>query len=494
MASTTTQPSHAEIQASKSGGILAVLSLGALAYAVLSSAVIPALPVIQHDLHTTETGVTWLLTGFLLSASVGTAIIGKLGDLYGKRRMLIFTLVVLSAGTLLAAVAGSLTILIVARIIQGVAGGIFPLAFSIMRDEFPRDKGPGSIGLMSSILGIGGGGGLVIGGLIAEHLSWHWLFWAPLLPMVAAVVCTAIFIPESQVRATGRVNWVSAALMSAGMCCVLIAIAQTTAWGWISVKTLSLLAAGLAICVVWVIAEIRSPHPLVDMSLMAARGVWAPNLAAFLLGAGMYSAFLLLPHFAQLPRQTGFGCGASALVSGLYRLPRQPGLGYGTSLVAAGLYLLPCSVGMGLMGSFAGRIERRFSSRQALVAGSAISAVALGWLGLASHPVDMLICSALLGAGIGLAYAALGNLIVQAVPPDQTGVASGMNTVVRTLGGAVGGQIAATLVVDHTAGLLPQLTGFTDTFLLSAFLLLVCVLAGLLVPAVSFSPSPSETR
>jgi EmrB/QacA subfamily drug resistance transporter len=468
MASTTTQPSHAEKRASKSGGILAVLSLGALAYAVLSSAVIPALPVIQHDLHTTETGVTWLLTGFLLSASVGTAIIGKLGDLYGKRRMLICTLVVLSAGTLLAAVAGSLTILIAARIIQGVAGGIFPLAFSIMRDEFPRDKVPGSIGLMSSILGIGGGGGLVIGGLIAEHLSWHWLFWAPLLPMLAAVVCTAIFIPESQVRASGRVNWVSAALMSAGMCCVLIAIAQTTAWGWISVKTLSLLAAGLAICVVWVVAEIRSPHPLVDMSLMAARGVWAPNLAAFLLGAGMYSAFLLLPQFAQLPRQTGFG--------------------YGASVVVAGLYLLPCSVGMGLMGSFAGRIERRFSSRQALVAGSAISAVALGWLGLASHPVDMLICSALLGAGIGLAYAALGNLIVQAVPPDQTGVASGMNTVVRTLGGAVGGQIAATLVVDHTTGLLPQLTGFTDTFVLSAFLLLICVLAGLLVPARQLQP------
>jgi EmrB/QacA subfamily drug resistance transporter len=468
MTSLTTQPSHAEIQGSKPGVILAVLSLGALAYAVLSSAVIPALPVMQRDLNTTETGITWLLTGFLLSASVGTAIIGKLGDLYGKRRMLIWTLALLSAGTLLAAVAGSLSVVIIARIIQGVAGGIFPLAFSIMRDEFPRDKVPGSIGLMSSILGIGGGGGLVIGGLIAEHLSWHWLFWAPLVPMAAAVVCTAIFIPESRVRAAGRVNWLSATLMSTGMCCVLIAIAQTSVWGWISPKTLSLLAAGLVICAVWIVAEVRSPHPLVDMSLMAARGVWAPNLAAFLLGAGMYSAFLLLPQFAQLPRQTGFG--------------------YGASVVVAGLYLLPCSVGMGLMGSFAGLVERRFSSRHALVAGSAISAVACGWLGLASRPADMLISSALLGVGIGLAYAALGNLIVQAVPPDQTGVASGMNTVVRTLGGAVGGQIAATLVVDHTSGLLPRLTGFTDTFVLSAFLLLICVVAGLLVPPRQLRP------
>jgi EmrB/QacA subfamily drug resistance transporter len=468
MASVTTQPQHAEIRSTRSGVILAVLSLGALAYAVLSSAVIPALPVIQRDLHTSETGVTWLLTGFLLSASVGTAIIGKLGDLYGKRRMLIWTLVVLSAGTLLAAVSASLTLLIVARVIQGVAGGIFPLAFSIMRDEFPPDKVPGSIGLMSSILGIGGGGGLVVGGLIAEHLSWHWLFWVPLVPMIAAAVCTAIFIPESGVRAGGRVNWVSASLMSTGMCCVLIAIAQTTRWGWGSPRTLSLLAAGLVICVIWIIAEIRSPHPLVDMSLMATRGVWAPNLAAFLLGAGMYSAFLLLPQFAQLPRTTGFG--------------------YGASVVVAGLYLLPCSIGMGLMGSFAGRVERRFSSRHALVAGSAISAVACGWLGIASHPADMLICSALLGIGIGLAYAALGNLIVQAVPRDQTGVASGMNTVVRTLGGAVGGQIAATLVVDHTSGLLPRLTGFTDTFALSALLLVVCVLAGLLVPQRRLRP------
>jgi EmrB/QacA subfamily drug resistance transporter len=444
------------------GVILAVLSIGALAYAVLSSAVIPALPVIQHSLGASETGVTWLLTGFLLSASVGTAIIGRLGDLYGKRRMLVWTLVVLSGGTLLAAVAGSLTVLIAARVIQGVAGGIFPLAFSIMRDEFPPERVPGSIGLMSSILGVGGGGGLVVGGLIAEHLSWHWLFWAPLLPMIVAAAFTWRCIPESQVRAAGRVNWVSAALMSVGLSCALIAIAQTTAWGWLGGRTLALLAAGLVTCAIWIVAEIRSANPLIDMSMMAVRSVWATNLAAFLTGAGMYSAFLLLPQFAQLPRITGFG--------------------YGSSVVVAGLFLLPCSLGMGLLGSVAGPVQRRFSSRLALAGGSAISAVACGWLVLASRPDDMLISSTLLGVGIGLAFAALGNLIVQAVPPDQTGVASGMNTVLRTLGGAVGGQVAATLIVEHTSAGLPRLAGFTDTFALAAALLLACVLAALLVP------------
>jgi MFS family permease len=193
--------------------ILAVVSLAALAYAVLSSSVIPALTTLQHSLHTTETGVAWLLTGFLLSASVGTAIIGKLGDMYGKQRLLVWTLLTLSAGTLLAGLASSLTVLIVARIIQGVAGGIFPLSFSIVRDEFPAERVAGSIGLMSAILGVGGGLGLVVGGLIDEHLNWHWLFWIPLPVMVVAAFCTWRFIPESRVRTPGRVNWTAAVLM-----------------------------------------------------------------------------------------------------------------------------------------------------------------------------------------------------------------------------------------------------------------------------------------
>jgi len=443
---------------------LAVLCIAAVAYAVLSSAVIPALPTFQRSLHASETGVTWLLTGFLLSASVGTAIIGKLGDMYGKQRLLIWTLLILAAGTLLAAVSSSLLVLIVARVIQGVAGGIFPLSFAIVRDEFPADRVPGSIGLMSAILGIGGGFGLVLGGLIDEHLNWHWLFWIPLPAMILAAFCTWRYIPESQVRSPGRVNWLAAALLTVGMSTVLLAIAQTTAWGWTSTSTLGLLALGLVVCAWWIRVEVRSPAPLVDMTMMRVRGVWTTNLAAFLLGGGLYSWFLLLPQFAQLPASTGFG--------------------YGASVVAAGLYLLPCAVGMGVLGSVAGRVERRFTSRRALIAGAAISAVACGWLIFNSkHPYDMLISSALLGVGIGLAFAALGNLIVQAVPASQTGVASGMNTVLRTLGGAIGGQIAATFVAGDVVRGLPALAGFTRTFAMAALFLACCVVAGVLIPA-----------
>jgi EmrB/QacA subfamily drug resistance transporter len=457
-------PGPRRVQHAQPNVILAVLSLAALVYAVLSSAVIPALPTIQHSLHASETGVTWLLTGFLLSASVGTAIIGKLGDMYGKQRLLVWTLLALAAGTLLAALAGSLPVLIVGRVVQGVAGGIFPLSFGIVRDEFPAGRVAGSIGLMSAILGVGGGLGLVVGGLIAEHLSWHWLFWIPLPIMIIAAGCIWRYVPESQVRSPGRVNWAAAALMTVGMSCVLIAIAQATVWGWTGAPTLALLALGLAVSGVWILVEVRSRNPLVDMTMMRVRGVWTANLAAFLLGAGLYSWFLLLPQFAQLPKTTGFG--------------------YGASVVAAGLFLLPCALGMGVLGSLAGRVERRFGSRRALIAGAAVSAAACGWLTLTSrHPSDMVLSSTLLGVGIGLAFAALGNLIVQAVPATQTGVASGMNTVLRTLGGALGGQIAATFVAGSTRHGLPALTGFTKTFAMSALFLAGCVVAGLLVPA-----------
>jgi EmrB/QacA subfamily drug resistance transporter len=443
--------------------ILAVLSLAGLAYAVLSSAVIPALPTFQHVLHTNETGATWLLTGFLVSASVGTAIIGRLGDMYGKERLLLWTLLVLAAGTLLAAVSQSLPMLIVARVIQGVGGGIFPLAFSIARDEFPSDRVAGSIGLMSSILGIGGGAGLVVGALIVEHLGWHWLFWIPLLVTLLAAWCTWRFIPESPVRAPGRVNWLSAALMSVAISAVLIAIAQTTIWGWGGAKTLVLLAFGLGVGAVWVAVEVRSREPLVDMAMMRIRGVWTTNLAAFLLGAGMYSSFIVFPQFAQLPKSTGFG--------------------FGASIVVASLYLLPSAVTMGLLGSAAGRVSRRFGSKRALVVGAAVTAVAFGFAALDHRqPYEMLIATTLLGIGIGLSFAALGNLIVQAVPATQTGVASGMNTVMRTLGGALGGQISATFIAHNTAHGFPSVTGFTDTYVMATVFLAVCVVAGLLVP------------
>jgi MFS family permease len=314
---------------------------------------------------------------------------------------------------------------------------------------------------------------MLLGALIVQHLGWHWLFWIPLGVVLLAAVATWRYIPESPIRAPGRINWLAAGVMTLGLTLVLVAIAQTTVWGWGSVKTLALLALGLAVCAVWVVIEVRGSMPLVDMSMMRIRGVWTTNLAAFLLGAGMYSSFILFPQFAQLPKSTGFG--------------------FGASIVVASLYLLPAALTMGTLGSIAGRVARRYGSKLALVVGSLITAAGFAYVGVRhAHPYDMLISSALLGVGIGLAFSALANLIVQAVPPYQTGVATGMNTVMRTLGGALGGQIAATFIAAHTLNGLPTVTGFEDSFWMATGFLIVAALAAMLVPTLLHVPAPDS--
>ena len=446
---------------------LAVLAVAGAAYAALSSMVIPALPSIQHSLGATENGVTWLLTGYLLSASVATSILGRLGDMYGKERILLLTLVILAAGTLLGALSTSLGVMILARVIQGAGGGIFPLAFGIVRDEFPREKVAGSIGILSSILGVGAGIGIVLAGLIIQHLSYHWLYWIPLVVIVAAAFFTWRYVPESPVRVPGRVNWLAAALMSIGISIVLIAVSETIVWGWGSAKTIGLAAVGVAFSAAWVWVEVHSSEPLIDMKMMRIRGVWTTNTSAFLLGAGMYASFIVFPQFAQLPKSTGFGFGASTLVSGFY--------------------LLPATLGMMLLGTVAGTISHRWGSKTALLIGTAFTTASFVMLAIAhGHPYDLLIAAALLGIGMGLAFAALGNLIVQAVPPEQTGVASGMNTVMRTLGGALGGQLSATFIANNLAHSgLPKVTGFEDTFVMATAFLVASFLAGLLVPGAA---------
>jgi MFS family permease len=456
MTSTSTERTHPTL-------ILAVLSIGGLAYAMLSSWGGPAPPPWPPPPHVDETEIAWLLTAYLLSASVGTAILGRLGDMYGKERLLLVTLVILAAGTLLAAVSSSFIVIVVARFIQGAAGGIFPLSFGIVRDEFPREKVAGSIGLLSAILGVGAGIGIVLSGVIVEHLNYHWLFWIPLVAIIVAAIATWRFIPESPVRAPGRINWLAAALMTLGMSIVLLAISETTTWGWGSAKTLGLVFVGLAISGVWIAVEARSRNPLIDMAMMRIRGVWTTNLAAFLLGAGMYASFIVFPQFAQLPKSTGFG--------------------FGTSVVVSGLYLLPSTIGMTVLGLYAGRISARFGSRSALLVGTAFTTASFALLAVEhAHPYDLLIAAALLGIGMGLAFAALGNLIVQAVPSHQTGVASGMNTVMRTLGGALGGQLSASFIAGTVTKGLPTVTGFTETFAMATGFLIVCFLSGLLVP------------
>jgi EmrB/QacA subfamily drug resistance transporter len=428
--------------------ILAVLSLGGISYALLQSLVVPALPEIQKSLHSSESAVGWVLTAFLLSASVATPIVGRLGDMYGKERLLIIVLGVLALGTLISGVASSLWLMVLGRVIQGVGGGVFPLAFSIVRDELPNERVPGALGLISSLLGVGAGAGVVFAGIVTQHLSYHWLFWFPLALIAFTAYLTWRCIPESPVKTPAEINYRATALMTAGISGVLLAITQTSTWGWGSPKTLGLLVAGGLVIAAWVREELRSREPLVDMRMMAIRGVWTTNAVAFLIGVGMYSSFILLPELVQEPTSTGYG--------------------FGASVTAAGLFLLPSTIAITVVGQMAGILERRIGSRGSLIGGAAFAAAAYALLVVdRSQQLEVYVAAGLLGIGIGLSFSAMANLIVQNVRQEQTGVATGMNAVTRTLGGAFGGQLAATLLASNLAASgLPTSAGFTLSFLM----------------------------
>ena len=448
---------------SRPGLILGVLSLSGGAYAMLQSLVVPALPVLQHDLRTTPAGVTWVFTSYLLAASVVTPIAGRLGDMFGKKRVLVVALWGLAAGSLLAAVVHSLPLMIVARTIQGLGGAIFPLAFGIIRDEFSRERVASAIALMSGILGIGGGLGIVLAGPILQHLSYHWLFWIPLVVTAGSAIAAMVLIPESTLRAPGNVHWLGAILLSGWLIALLLAVSQASTWGWGSGKTIGLVVVGAVIIALWIRAEARVRHPLVDMTMMRLKGVWTTNAAALLLGFGMYSAFILIPQFVQTPKSTGYG--------------------FGASVTQSGLFLVPTTIALLITSPLGGRLSNNVGSKVPLVLGSAITTLAFVVLALANARWEIYIASALVGIGVGFAFASMANLIVEAVPPGQTGVATGMNTIVRTIGGAIGAEVAASILAANLLGSgQPDKHGYTITFSICAVVVAAGILASLAVP------------
>lgn len=442
----------------------AALLLGGSAFALLQSLVIPALPTIQHSLNTTQDAVTWVVTAYLLSASIATPIMGRVGDMVGKERVLLVTLGALALGSVVAGLAHSIVVLIVGRAIQGIGGGVLPLSFGIIRDEFPARKVATGVGVIAAMTAVGGGLGLVIAGPIITRLNYHWLFWIPLVIIVVAAICTWAFVPESPVRTPGRIDWLAAVLLSGWLVALLVGVSEAPSWGWSSPKVIGLLLLAVVLAIGWIAVELRSRQPLIDIHMMRAPAVWTNNLVAFLFGVGMYSVLAFLPEFLQTPTSAGYG--------------------FGAGIVQSGLFLLPLTVMMFVFGLLSGRIAARFGSKSAVVAGSSCSCIAYVVLAVAhTRPWEIYLVSTLLGVGLGLAFSAMSNLIVHAVPPSQTGVASGMNANIRTIGGAVGAAVMASIVTSTLlADGYPAESGYTEGFAFLAVVTLAAVVAALFIP------------
>ncbi len=459
---------------------LAALTFAGIAFALQQTLVIPALPALQRDLHTTTTWVTWLLTGFLLVASVATPLLGKLGDQYGKERLLLISMGIFFLGSVGCLLAPNIWVLIACRAVQGAGGAVFPLSFSIIKDEFPPEKMGFGIGVVSSVFAIGGSAGIVLSGVIVDHASWRWLFGIGAIGVGIALLLIHFFVPESPVKTPSRLDIPGAFLLSGGLVAFLIALSEGENWGWGSTPTLALLAAALVLLVAWGAVETRVPEPMVDMRMLARRPVLLTNATALIAGFAMLGSFVLIPNFVQMP-------------NGLPdRLADAVDYGFGASATETGLYLLPGALVGLVFGPLAARLGRRWGWKAPLVAGMGL--VAVGILGLAlfhEEPWQIVVANVVLGAGLPMTFAAMATLIVTNVRPTETGVATGMNTVMRTIGGVVGGQAGAAVLsavtIDGTA--IPAESAFAIAFGVSAAAALVAVVISALVTPLRPPPA-----
>ena len=444
------------------GRTLLILGFGTLAFVLAQTTVIPALGDLQRELGASPSGIAWMVTAYLLVASIATPIFGRLGDMFGKHRLLAISLALFAVGSVVAGMADSLPLMIVGRGLQGLGGGVFPLSFGIIRDEFPKHKVPTGIALLGAIAAIGSSIGLPLGGVLVDQASYHWIFWVAAIMGVLATLTTLFFVPASPVRTPGRVDLAGAAILGVGLTALLIGISRAADWGWDSAPTLGLTAVGLIVLVLFGLFERRTPQPLVNMRTFARRPVLTTNVSTVLIGSAMISTFMLVPQLAELPAGSGFGLSAAE----------------------AGLLLAPGGLLSLLIAPIVGRIGERSGSKTPFLVGCLVTAGALLGMALAHDSVGLVILwSCITSAGVGAAFAAIPNLIVSAVDEHATGEATGVNTVMRNIGSAVGAQVAGTIIATQVlASGLPADAGFTIAFLVSAIGAVIAALSVLLIP------------
>jgi EmrB/QacA subfamily drug resistance transporter len=438
---------------------LAILTLAGSAYSLSSTIVVPALPTLQRDLHTTNTWATWVLTSFLLVASVATPVLGKLGDQHGKGRILVLALACFLVGCIGSAAAWNIASLIAFRAVQGAAGAIFPLSFGIIRDEFPPEKVAVAIGTISAVFGVGGGTGILLAGVIVDNFSWRWIFIGTAGVIAAALVLVLRFVPESPIKTPSRVDVPGATLLSGTLVALLLGLTEGNSWGWHSARTLGLFGVSAALLATWMAVELRVSEPLVDMRMLRQRTVLLTNASALVAGFAMFGAFVLLPVFAQTPR--GFPPAAARVVH----------YGFGASVTKSGLYLIPSSFTILFAGPLAGALGRRASMKWPLSAGLLmVGATCAAFAVWHTRPWQILVQQAVMGVGVGFAFAGMATLITQAVRATETGVATGMNTVMRTIGSVIGAQLGAALLAAYVIGRNgpPSVTGFEVMFWVAA--------------------------
>ncbi len=441
----------------------AVLAVSVSSFALLQSLVIPVLTTLEREFDTDQATVTWVLTAYLLSASIATPLLGRMGDVVGKTRMLVITLSALAIGSLMAALAPSIGWLIAARVVQGAGGGVLPLSFGIIHDEF-GEKMTGALSVLASLTAVGFGFGIVIAGPIVDAFGYTGLFWLPTIATSVAAVATLLLIPPSPIRTPSRLPLLPAVLLAVWLVALLLALSEGNAWGWTSPRVLGLFVAAAVGIAAWIRVESRVPVPMIDMRMMRRRGVWTTNAVSFCVGFSMFAAFGFLPQFLQTPKEAGYG--------------------FGASIAESGWLLLPSAVASFLVGFWTARLIRTFGARRVISGGALLMAGAFGSIALWHDSTwQLYLATTTQGFGSGLVFSSLAGVVIVSVPAHQTGVASGMNANIRTIGGSMGAAVMAGVVTAHRGPLgYPAESGYTAGFVLLGLAMVAAAVVARRIP------------
>jgi MFS family permease len=451
--------------------LVAGLGVVVLTVAVLQTAVVPVLGIIADQLEVSMVAVSWAVTANLLAAAAATPLIGRLADLHSKKRVLIIVLIVVLAGSVLAAVTSSLALLIVGRVLQAASFALYPISVAILREELAKDRLMPAMAVMSGTLGFGGGTGLVVVGLLMTgDAGYHRVFWLTTGFTVLVLAIVVFLVPRRPRSVVGTIDWLGAAGLAAGLSALLLAITQGNSWGWASPATLGCAVCGVGVLAGWWLWERRAKQPLVSTTMLMRRPILLTNLATIFVGVGLYFAFLGLTMFVQIPRDAaGYGFGA-------------------TVLEASVIYLLPGAFTGFLIAMVSGWFIDRFGARPVLIV-AALAGIA-GFLFIAfAHTASwqVIVAGILANAYISLGYGALPALVVSEVDAGETGVATSMNAIARTIGSSTAAAVVAVLLSRVATGTsVPLESSFVAIFIGGA------VTAALAMTLIAFSKPPSR--
>ncbi|MFC9648836.1 MULTISPECIES: MFS transporter [unclassified Streptomyces] len=469
-------PQHA----SRSGGVVATLALAGTTAAIMQTLVTPLIAELPRILHTTPSNATWVITTTLLVAAVCVPVVGRLGDLIGKRRMLLACSVPLIAGSVVCALASSVIPMIIGRGLQGMGMGMVPLGIALLRDVVPEQKLSSSIALVSASMGIGGGLGLPIAAAVAQYANWRVLFWGSAVLATAIAVLIWFLIPNVPAAAKGqRFDAPGALGLGAGLVCLLLAISKGADWGWGSGTTLGLFAAAVVLLAAWGAWELRTTDPLVDLRTTARPRVLLTNIASVFVGFAMYASMLVMPQLLQFPEATGYGLGQSIL--------------------ASGLWMAPGGVMMMIVSPLGGKLTNACGPKVTLLSGVLVIAAGYGLsLALMGSAWGIMLAIMVINSGVGLAYGSMPALIMSSVPLSETAAANSFNTLMRSLGTSVGAAVIGLVLSQMTTSIggqsITSESGFRTGLLIGCGIAVVSAAIAAVIPAVRhIAAGPEKT-